>query len=192
MKVSVANVLAQPLLKRNHFDFAEAGVIGVFMQQVLAKVILPTFIICLMGWGLSNYFTLAFNTTDSLNGVVFLVDKTSQPERGDMAAFKPPPSSLLTTQKGYLSTAPFLKKVMGVAFDEVTMTDTDVFVNKKRLGPIFNQTPSGDYLAPTKSGLVPAKHYFMGTRHESSYDSRYASIGYIHEDRVIGRAIRLF
>ena len=120
------------------------------------------------------------------------MDKTSQPKRGDIAAFRPPQSSLLTTQQGYLSTAPFLKKALGVAFDEVIITDTDVFVNRERLGPIFNQTPSGDYLAPTKSGLVPAKHYFMGTTYESSYDSRYASIGYIHEDLVIGRAIRLF
>ena len=162
------------------------------MKQVLVKVVLPTFIVCLIGLGLSSYFSIAFNTTDSLEGVVFLIDKTSQPERGDIAAFKPPPSSLLTTQKGYLSTAPFLKRAIGVAFDEVIITDTDIVVNRERLGPMFNQTPSGHYLAPTKSGLVPAKHYFMGTKHDNSYDSRYASIGYIHEDRVIGRAIRLY
>ena len=61
------------------------------MKQVLVKVVLPTFIVCLIGLGLSNYFSIAFNTTDSLDGVVFLIDKTSQPERGDIAAFQPPP-----------------------------------------------------------------------------------------------------
>ena len=141
---------------------------------------------------LSNYFLIAFNTTASLEGTVFLIDKTTLPKRGDVAAFIPPTGNLNTGQSGYLSTSPFLKIAMGVANDEVIITDTGVFINGTYLGPIHPEMVTGEVLVTTRSGLVPNKHYFMGSTHAGSYDSRYASIGYIPESRVIGRAIRLY
>lgn len=163
-----------------------------FMKKILHRVVLPFFIFCSIVLISSNYFSIAFNTTASLEGSVFLIDKTTLPKRGDIAAFTPPAGNLNTSKRGYLSTSPFLKIAMGVANDEVIITDTEVFINGNYLGPIHTETATGTVLVTTKSGLVPSKHYFMGSTHAGSYDSRYASIGYISEGLVIGRAIRLY
>ena len=162
------------------------------MKKVLYRVVLPLMIFCLLVLISSNYFLIAFNTTASLEGTVFLIDKTTRPKRGDIAAFSPPTGNLNTGQRGYLSTSPFLKIAMGVANDQVIMTDMGVFINGAYVGPIHTETATGTALVTTKSGLVPNKHYFMGSTHAGSYDSRYASIGYIPESRVMGRAIRLY
>jgi len=168
------------------------GLFVVFHKKVLCRVVLPLVIFTLMVIFSSNYFSIAFNTTSSLDGSVFLIDKTTLPKRGDIAAFRPPSGNLNEGQSGYLSTSPFLKIAMGVANDEVVITDTAVSINGAYLGPIHTETATGKVLVTTKSGLVPSKHYFMGATHAGSYDSRYASIGYIPEGRVIGRAIRLY
>jgi len=167
------------------------GFYGVFMTFIY-RVGLPLLGVILFFSIASNYYRLAFNTTESLAGSVYLIDKNALPERGDIAAFIPPHGNINTNQKGYLSTSSFLKETIGVSGDEVIITDTDVFVNAQHLGPIYSEGSNGQVLIPTKSGIVPIKHYFMGTKHHGSYDSRYASIGYISEDLIIGRAIRLF
>ena len=168
------------------------GLFVVVHKNVLFRVLIPLLVFCSMVFISSNYFSIAFNTTSSLDGSVFLIDKTTLPKRGDIAAFKPPTAHLNEGQSGYLSTSPFLKIAMGVANDEVIITDAGVFINGTYLGSIHTQTATGKALVTTKSGLVPYKHYFMGSTHARSYDSRYASIGYIPESRVMGRAIRLY
>ena len=126
----------------------------VFHKKVFNRVVLPLLIFCAMVFMSSIYFSIAFNTTASLEGTVFLIDKTTLPKRGDIAAFKPPTGNLNASQSGYLSTSPFLKVAMGVANDKVTITDTAVFINGTYLGPIHAETAEGKALVAAKSGLV--------------------------------------
>lgn len=144
-------------------------------------------------FGAGHYYRLVFNTTDSLPGRVFLVTKGVMPERGDVAAFFTPEHHLLLSdEKAAWPKKQFLKTVFGVPGDEIAIQSSWVFVNQHFLGQVLPHSSNGQTLYPIESGIIPAKHYFMGTYHERSYDSRYQSIGLVAEDQIIGRAYRLF
>lgn len=136
---------------------------------------------------LKPYYMLGINQTDSLPGLVYLVQKQEKPARGDLVVFRIPEGA-----KRYPRGYTFTKIAVGVAGDKVEFRGREVFVNGVSRGLAKPHSRHGEPLDLGPAGLIPAGHYFAWTPHKDSYDSRYADIGWVTPDRLEGRAIALF
>ena len=120
-----------------------------------------------------------------------LVDKLSPRwhpyQRGDIIVFEPPPS----WSEGL--NVPFIKRVIGVAGDTVSLKDGKVYVNGVALvEPYIFKGPTGPQTSEPAPGgasqwLIPDGELFvMGDHRQDSADSR--NFGPIQVSKVIGRA----
>jgi signal peptidase I len=100
--------------------------------------------------------------------------KLGEPTRGDIIVFRYPPDPEQT---------PYIKRVIGLAGDEVKVEGGKVFVNGQELIEPY-------LIAPTNRGgtwSVPENHLFvMGDNRNNSSDSR--SWGTVPMENVIGKA----
>jgi signal peptidase I len=130
-----------------------------------------------------------------------------EPRRGDVVVFRAPSEPIN-----------LIKRLVGLPGDHVVVQNNQVFIN----GAPIPLTPAGSYdggfgftgselrkerfgdtehvimLAPERfsadfDGIVPAGHYFfMGDNRNDSEDSRFAKVGFVAEDRLVGRALRIW
>ncbi|MCP5152447.1 MAG: S26 family signal peptidase [Chromatiales bacterium] len=105
--------------------------------------------------------------------------------RGDVIALRPPPNRFFPRPLG------FLKVVRGVPGDVVTRDGRLFLVNGEPVGVAKSHAHNGEPLTPGPEGVIPPDHYFVWSPHPDSFDSRYADIGWIASDRILGRADRL-
>ncbi|MDR9065286.1 S26 family signal peptidase [Burkholderia multivorans] len=138
-----------------------------------------------------HYFTVSINVSDSLPGTVFLVQKGARPGKGDLAAFRY--SGNGPYERGSL----FLKRVLGIPGSVVTVTDRgggyrDYFVDGQFAGSAKPKSKDGMPLAPGPVGVIPEGHYYMAAPNPDSLDSRYALVGWVAGEQVVGRAFRVF
>jgi signal peptidase I len=102
------------------------------------------------------------------------------PQRGDIVVFNPPIGG---------ASKPYIKRVIGLPGDQISIHDGSVFLNGDRLdepylGGVSTSWPNGD---PTRQTVVPDDHLFvMGDNRNNSTDSR--SFGPISIDALIGKA----
>ena len=105
-------------------------------------------------------------------------------EIGDMVLFDPPDA--------LGSKVPYLKTVRGLPGGRVTVDgERRVAVNGAILGVAKIRALDGRPLETARPGVVPAGHYYLHGDHIDSHDSRYAEIGPVPADRILGRAIAL-
>ncbi len=114
-----------------------------------------------------------------------LTDKISYrlhtPQRGDVIVFKAPPD--------YVDE--FIKRIIGIPGDSVSVKDGKVFVNGKEVIeayiPSDFHTFAGRFTEEGAVLTVPQDQYFvLGDNREHSLDSR--NIGFIGKDKITGRA----
>jgi conjugal transfer pilin signal peptidase TrbI len=130
-------------------------------------------------------YKIALNRTDSLPGLLYIIEKGKQPLKGELVAFWPPPNR-------FYRHSWFVKRVVGVAGDMVTAdADNRVFVDGRPVGIAKKQSKAGIPLMAPVLGVIPPQHFFAATRHRDGFDSRYGDIGFVHVDRIIGRAYRI-
>ena len=134
---------------------------------------------------LSHWYVFGFNIDSSLPGSVYLVIRGELPQRLDIAAFRAPPNPY------YPEDAPFIKVARGVPGDCVSRHGREYLVNGVAIGSAKQKTRHGQPLTPGPTGTLPPGHFFFWTPHIDSYDSRYAEIGWITTDRILGRAVKL-
>ena len=125
------------------------------------------------------------NASTSLPNWAFLLDRTRVPQRGDTIMFDPPPSALLTVHFGS-APKPFGKLVYGVPGDRVTRIGRDYSVNGRVVARAKPVSKRGEPLELGPVGVLPQRCYFVGTPNPDSFDSRYAAIGWICRDRILG------
>lgn len=156
---------------------------GLLLASMLAGLLVQQLVYAL------TPYRLWFNAVSkSLPGLVYLVELGTLPtRRGEAIAFIPPPNRF------YPAGLKFTKLAMGLPGDVITRDPANrrVFVNGQNLGQLQTSSSRGELL-PGPVGVVPPDHYWVWTPHPQSLDSRYADIGYIPRDRVLGRAVRLF
>lgn len=125
------------------------------------------------------------NTTESLPNWAFFIDKGRLPERGDFVVFNPPKSALITAHFGNRP-SPFAKRALGVPGDLVTRNGNAVQVNGETVATLKPRTKRGETLVPGPTGRIPERCYYLGTAHPDGFDSRYAEIGFVCADRIVG------
>jgi len=141
--------------------------------------------IVLVIWGVSPWGYIAFNTTNSIDGYVFFVRTDLRPDYRQIAAFHPPKN------KHYHEKMWFGKYVVGMGGDEVAVEGRQFYINGTYIGTAKEFARNGNPLTMSTPGVIPQGYYFMWTDHESSYDSRYSDIGWIHESDIFGRVYKL-
>ncbi len=106
------------------------------------------------------------------------------PEPGDRVLFEP--------AEAMGSPVPYLKTVRGVPGMRVTVgEDRTVYLDGIAVGRAKAHTRDGRPLAAIAPGVIPAGRYYLHADHADSHDSRYAEIGFVPRDRIIGRAVAL-
>ena len=106
------------------------------------------------------------------------------PAIGDRVLFDPPES--------LGSPVPYLKTVRGVPGMRIEVdTDGTVHLDGVPIGRAKTHALDGRPLAAIAPGVIPAGRYYLHADHADSHDSRYAEIGVVPRDRILGRAVAL-
>lgn len=133
----------------------------------------------------SKRHALMINASDSLPNWAFLVTSGRFPERGDFVIFHPGHDPVTTKYFGEEPEA-FAKIAFGLPGDLVTREGADVLVNGVTVASLKPLTKRGDPLTQGPLGLVPEGCVFAATPHKDGFDSRYAHIGFVCRDRLVG------
>ena len=106
------------------------------------------------------------------------------PEPGDRVLFEPP--------EAVGSPVPYLKTVRGVPGMAVTVgTDGTAHLDGEPVARAKTHALDGRPLDAIAPGIVPPGQFYLHADHADSHDSRYAEIGLVPRDRILGRAIAL-
>jgi signal peptidase I len=131
-----------------------------------------------------------------------------KPRRGDVIVFRLPSDPSTN----------FIKRLVGLPGDHVLVRDNRIFINGAPVPLTLNGTYSGDFgftgsplgserlgntahlvmFAPMRSatdfeGSVPADQYFfMGDNRNDSEDSRFQQVGFVPDEYLVGRAVRIW
>ena len=106
------------------------------------------------------------------------------PRIGDRVLFEPPPE--------IGSEVPYLKTVRGLPGMAVAVSeDGTVFLDGVAVGRAKSHALDGRPLAAIAPGVIPPGRYFLHADHPDSHDSRYAGIGLVPRERILGRAVAL-
>lgn len=134
-------------------------------------------------WKANHAFLI--NTSSSLPNWAFVLETKAPPARGALIFFRPPVSDVLI---GNFGSKPqlFGKLVYGVGGDTVSRGGRTFFVNGKAVAVAKPHSRKGEPLPLGPTGVIPHGCYFVGTPHKDGFDSRYALIGWICRDRIVG------
>jgi len=136
-----------------------------------------------VGLRFGQYYTIGKNATESLPQSYFLVIKGEMPVLGDYVKF------LMPDTRYYRKDMPAVKVIRGVAGDVVTVdADRNFYINGEFIVKSKEWSLAGHRLDVGPTGVIPEGHYFVATPHVDGYDSRYNDIGWIPEERIVGRA----
>ena len=106
------------------------------------------------------------------------------PALGDRVLFEPPDA--------LASPVPYLKTVRGVPGMAVTVdADGTVRLDGVPAGRAKTHALDGRPLAAIAPGVIPAGHYYLFAEHADSHDSRYAEIGLVAAELILGRALAM-
>ena len=137
---------------------------------------------------LSSFATshaLMINASPSLPYWAIWTSRTGIPQRGDIIVFTPPASPLLKKHFG-THPQPFGKIISGMPGDLVTREGRTFRVNGRPVATAKLTSRLGEPLALGPAGRVPDNCYFVTTPHKDGFDSRYAAIGWICRERILG------
>ena len=107
-----------------------------------------------------------------------------EPAIGDRVLFEPP--------EAVGAKVPYLKTVRGLPGMTVTVEeDGTVYLDGAPVGLAKAHALDGRLLKAIAPGTIPSGHYYVQADHIDSHDSRYAEIGLVPANRILGRAVAL-
>jgi len=154
-------------------------------------------------------YTLEINTTPSLPHKLFVVEKGSWPQHvGELLAYRssghgPLPAGITVVKRvvgmpgdtvskhtptldGNLATPASAASLPGVPMHSVIRIEHKGQTTEQVVKP-FSRSFVPLQSGPT--GVIPDFHYHVGGDHPDSFDSRYALMGWIRADQVIGKVV---
>ena len=106
------------------------------------------------------------------------------PKPGDRVLFEPP------AEIG--SEVPYLKTVRGVPGMAITVgPDRTILLDGEPVARAKSHGLDGRPLVAIAPGIIPPGHFYLHADHVDSHDSRYAEIGLVPRERVLGRAMAM-
>ncbi len=113
----------------------------------------------------------------------FLLPLYREPGPGDRVLFDPPGEASGTPR------LPYMKTVLGAPGTHVSIaSDGTVSVDGAVAGRAKKNALDGRPLKATGPGTIPPGHYYLHADHPDSHDSRYAEIGLVPRERILGFA----
>ena len=131
-------------------------------------------------------YLIAFNLTESLPGTLFLIQKDTLPNRGDLVAFR------WQANWPYPQGSLFVKRLIGVPGSIVSANGRDFLVDGHPVGRAKDRARTGEALDIGSVGTIPEAHYYVAGEHPDSLDSRYRLTGWVARQQIVGRAHRIF
>ena len=114
----------------------------------------------------------------------YLLLPMGNPRKGDVVIFDPP--------ENLRAQAPYLKRVVGLPGDAVSVDAAgEVSLNGEAVARAKPRALDGRTLVPIAPVVIPPDRYFLFADHADSHDSRYAEVGLVPRDRMLGRAVAL-
>src|SRR5450759_2966983 len=158
------------------------------VREVIETIVLTVLMFLVIRFAVQNFNVEGTSMEPSLhNGELILVDKWTYlfhpPQRGDVIAFFAPPEPTLD----------YVKRIIGVPGDRITINDTTVIVdgvtlNESYVAAINQGNTSG---ATIQNMPVPPNKYFvLGDDRIRSSDSRFW--GFVPRQNIIGRAALVY
>ena len=155
-------------------DRRRRGRIGLVVMVVLAALWL----------GAASRVHVNASWSDGAWGYAVLPLLGRDPEIGDLVLFEPPDA--------VGSRVPWLKAVRGVPGTAVAVrADGTVLLDGDPAGRAKTRALDGRPLEAVASGTIPPGHFHVHADHPDSHDSRYAEIGLVPRERILGRAVAL-
>ena len=143
------------------------------------------------GWGWAQDHCVYWNESHSLPGYVYYSAPSMGLALGQEVAFHPPRSPLVVAHFGQHPVV-FVKKVLGRAGEVVQRDATGtVTINGRLVGQTKARTHWGEVLVPGPVGTIPQGCLYAGSTWPDGFDSRYAAVGLVCQNRLIGAARRL-
>jgi conjugal transfer pilin signal peptidase TrbI len=135
------------------------------------------------GEGTLARYRFGLNVTESLPHWAFITDRGDREVgRGDLVEFVAPETPY------YPAGQHFVKRVAGVAGDVVERWGDRIMVAGRDVGRVKPTDSRGRPVEPGPTGVIPAGRLFVVGDNPDSLDSRYALIGLIPAERVVGQA----
>ena len=157
------------------------------VREIIETVVLTFLMFLVIRLAVQNFNIDGMSMEPNLhNQELILVDKWSYlfhaPARGDVIVFVAPPNP----------TQDYIKRIIGLPGDIITIQDTTVLVNGKPLSePYIDPHRQGNPYQPFVNRVVPPNSYFvLGDNRNGSSDSR--DWGCVPRQNVIGRAALVY
>lgn len=163
------------------------GLFEVFARYYLGVI---TFILSMMAFVQFVYVGISVDHSLPDDHLYVVAKWSKNPSKNSKMAFRTsegpfgPPAGLVV-----------VKYIYGMPGDIVTTggeTGRDVFINGVRVAHAKPYSKTGKPLPLTTGGVIPQGMLYIGTPSKDSYDSRYATMGLVPFDRIVGQVVTLF
>lgn len=158
----------------------------IWIAQIVVVIFLAYFII---NYTLEKTNMLGVSMEDTLtNGDPIIINKLTyhitDPKRFDIIFFK---------ESGREHSYYDIKRIYGLPGESLRIQDNNIYINGEIIEDIVNVDPMVNYgLAEEEIHLEENEYFVLGDNRNSSEDSRFASVGNVTRDEIIGKAfIRL-
>ena len=154
----------------------------IWIAQIAAVIFLAFFIIY-YALEKTNVIGNAMETT-LYDGEPIIINKLSyhftKPKRFDVIVFK---------QSGREHSYYNIKRIYGLPGETITITEGNIYINGELIEDKVNTDPMENYgLAYEEIILEDNEYFVLGDNRNSSEDSRFASLGNIRRDEIVGKA----
>lgn len=154
----------------------------IWIVEITAVILLAFFIV---HYALEKTSMVGISMENTLkDGDSILINKCSyrflNPKRFDVIVFK---------QSGNEHSYYNIKRIIGLPGETVLIKDGDIYINGKIVDDIVKADVMNNYgLAQEPVKLEKNEYFVLGDNRNNSEDSRFASIGMIRRDEIIGKA----
>ncbi|MCR5580133.1 MAG: signal peptidase I [Pseudobutyrivibrio sp.] len=167
--------------RRRKIDFDKIKYVLIFVFELLIAIGLGFGVVMAFGKQVecSNAsMEPTYETSDILlvNTIAF---KFSEPETGDIIAFKP---------KSNVNASYSVKRVIGTPGDTIYISNGRIYLNdeiyKEKLDVETIENPG---IAASPITLLDDQYFVLGDNRNSSEDSRYESVGFVSSEDILGK-----